>query len=157
MRLVCLFAAIVSPASAGFTCESSESSENYFSQCTAWVDGNGRFSTFQPVNTFLADVQDVYASDEATYLVDTNCLPSYNYTVSHADVDALNTRPKADTDFENEKTTLSVGDVVKFGDDIGYVGTQGCASEGYGFWPHGPACPVAASGSFRFPIHPTNL
>ena len=83
-----LFASILSLATAAFTCESQDVTDSW--QCAAWVDGDGASSTFAPVSTELADVVDVSGFDSGdTYSVETNCLPSYSYTVSQADVDAL--------------------------------------------------------------------
>lgn len=77
-------------------------------------------------------------------------IPDYDHTMTQDDIDTLNNRPNADTDFISGSTTASVGDVVTFAEDIGYS-TDACE---YGYWPPGPVCPEAYDGSWIFSLAP---
>lgn len=84
-------------------------------------------------------------------------IPNYKVTVTQEIVDTLNSRPKASTDFVNGKTNVAVGDVVEFGQDIGYKSsTTNCLTTGgYGYWPPGPECPQDKGKQGTFPLKPT--
>lgn len=77
-------------------------------------------------------------------------IPSYSRTMTAADVTALNSRPHAATDFDSGHTTATAGQVVTFGEDIGY-NSNACAK---GYWPPGPSCPSAYSGLYTFSTTP---
>jgi len=69
-------------------------------------------------------------------LVQATGIPNYVHTMTQEDVDTLNNRPNAATDFDNGETSAGVGQAVEFGEDIGYQpGSVGC---GLGYWPRGP-------------------
>ncbi|RYG61804.1 YHYH protein [archaeon] len=70
--------------------------------------------------------------------------------MSAGDVSTLNNRPKAATDFNSGHTTAVAGQVLTFGEDIGY-NSNSCDN---GFWPPGPGCPSAYSGEYTFTIAP---
>jgi hypothetical protein len=76
-------------------------------------------------------------------------IPRYTRNVSSWDMSLLNGRPNYDTDFKSGPT-VSVGDTVNFGDNIGYRSTS-CT---LGFWPPGPDCPDQLSGEYVWPIQP---
>jgi len=76
--------------------------------------------------------------------VETEQIPSYNITIDSANVTWLNSRPNADTDFDNGATTVEAGDQVVFGQDIGYSDDM-CS---LGYWPPGPVCPESNSETF---------
>ncbi|MFK7802857.1 MAG: YHYH protein [Anaerolineae bacterium] len=83
-------------------------------------------------------------------------IPSYETTITQDIIDGLNNRQKAATDFaSNGQTTVELDQVVKFGEDVGYV-SSGCETteEGYGYWPPGPACPTEQSKDQCFPLNP---
>jgi hypothetical protein len=82
--------------------------------------------------------------------VHTNGLPDYQTTMTAADITALNSRPRAATDFTLGHTTATAGQVVRFGDNIGYR-TTGCA---LGYWPPGPGCPTAQNKTVNIPMQP---
>ena len=108
--------------------------------CTSWLAGNGATSQFSQTSSLLVDVTEVTVSG-TNVVVTTSGIPSYAHTVTSDDMTFLNGRPNKLTDFTGGATSVSVGDVVQFGGDIGYTGGQGCANEGIGYWPKGPACP----------------
>ena len=57
--------------------------------------------------------------------VTTNRIPRYDHIITSDDMSFLTTRPNAVTDFETGSPSVSEGDKVSFGDDIGYTGV-GC-------------------------------
>jgi hypothetical protein len=83
-------------------------------------------------------------------------IPNYKTTITHSHVDALNGRQKAATEFATGVTSATVGAVVGFGENIGYDPAQGCTAgtEGYGYWPPGPACPTDQQKEQCFSLEP---
>lgn len=79
-------------------------------------------------------------------------IPKYNHNVTSFDMYLLNSRPKKSSDFSSGATTVHKGQVVSFGDSVGYAVTQGCTTSGY--WPNGPLCPTGQTGQFVFPTQP---
>lgn len=66
-------------------------------------------------------------------------IPDYQVLMTQSDVDALNSRPKAATEFLGGTTSVTAGATIAFGQSIGYKSTgPGCS---LGYWPPGPACP----------------
>lgn len=112
-----------------------------------------------PVN-----VQSVYTKTVAGQLyqcITASGIPNHEHTLTAAEIQRLNSRPKAATDFVSGATTASAGQRVHFGEDIGYR-SSGCTTgaAGYGFWPPGPACPTNQNRDQCFPLTPeatTNL
>jgi len=83
-------------------------------------------------------------------------IPGYSYSADQALVDELNTRPLAETDFLTGATTISAGDTVEFGQDIGLSSNTSCTSgAGYGYWPPGPECPSDIAHDRYIPLIPT--
>lgn len=74
-------------------------------------------------------------------------IPFYGHVFTQDEINKLNSRPRASTDFTTGQTTAVAGTYYDFGDDIGYASTK--CTEGY--WPTGPDCPVAYSGTYTFP------
>lgn len=139
----------------GDACDSSDDRN------AAWIINNSERSTeiFQSnSNTgVLVNVQSVTdVSDNGndyTYVQATG-IPAYSVTLSQADVDALNARPRAaNNDFVSGSTTAQAGQTVVFGQDIGYrSSTENCNDTGgYGYWPPGPGCPTQQSKQGYFP------
>ena len=88
--------------------------------------------------------------------VETSGIPSYQMTLTQADVDALNNRPNATTDFVSGTTTAQAGMTYDFGADIGYVSSSSCnTNEGFGWWPPGPVCPTDQNKVSSFPLTQT--
>lgn len=99
---------------------------------------NGGGATFEPTNS-------------VGWQIEFTGIPDYDHDFTAAEVDTMNSRPNAATDFvSNSATTVSAGDFVVFGQDIGYV-HDSCED---GYWPPGPGCPEAYNGSYIFSITP---
>ncbi|TYK66620.1 YHYH protein [Colwellia echini] len=95
--------------------------------------------------------------DGKTYTVVTSeGIPKYDVTVTQDVLDALNSRPKVGSDFISGAPTVELGDVIKFGQDIGYSSNKNCTTDyGYGYWPPGPDCPTDDNRTSYFPVTPT--
>lgn len=79
-------------------------------------------------------------------------IPDYQITMTLDNITELNNRPNAATDFKTGSTSASVGDVIDFGESIGYlIGRVGCALE---YWPTGPQCPSDQSNVEYIPTTP---
>jgi len=79
-------------------------------------------------------------------------IPDYRLILSAEDINVLNNRPRADREFEGGVTSAQAGDVVEFGQSIGYRSTgPGCD---LGYWPPGPACPSDQSKEHILPVEP---
>ncbi|WP_339771638.1 YHYH protein [uncultured Paraglaciecola sp.] len=107
----------------------------------------------------LVNVQSVSDEtvDDVDYTVVTSQgIPKYDVTMTQDIIDGINNRPKASTDLVTGETTASVGDVIEFGEDVGYVSTgDNCdTNAGYGYWPPGPACPTEDEREIYFPKAP---
>ncbi len=83
-------------------------------------------------------------------------IPNYKTTITKQIVDGLNTRQLAATDFATGVTSATVGQIVNFGQNIGYAPAQGCSAgkDGFGYWPPGPACPTDQKKEECFPLAP---
>ncbi|WP_238152119.1 YHYH protein [Microbulbifer sp. A4B17] len=83
-------------------------------------------------------------------------IPDYEIEITTAVYDELINRPKANTDFVYGSPTVQIGDIVSFGQDIGFSSNpHTCYAEaGFGFWPPGPVCPENVSHSGYFPAEP---
>lgn len=95
----------------------------------------------------LQDVQSVSVEtvDGSEYVyVQATGIPKYDITMTQDMVDELNSRPRASSDFYSGYTTATAGQLVEFGEDIGYISsTDNCDSTGgAGYWPPGPVCPT---------------
>lgn len=88
--------------------------------------------------------------------VEASGIPEYNITMTQTQIDALNNRPLASRDFQLGYTTANVGDVVEFGQDIGYnSSTENCNNTGgAGYWPPGPVCPTNQNHQAYFANEP---
>ncbi len=86
--------------------------------------------------------------------VEASGIPNYVVTLTQDQIDALNARPKASTDFVGGVTSASAGDVIAFGDSIAFNNTACPANEGRGYWPPGPGCPENLSKQGLFTSAP---
>lgn len=106
----------------------------------------------------LVNVQSVSQTfdDGDTYtVVVSQGIPNYQVTITQALLSWLNNRPRAVNDFVTGETTVSVGDVIHFGADIGYRSNNSCATNaGYGYWPPGPVCPEQDPREVYLPQQP---
>lgn len=103
----------------------------------------------------LVNVQSI-TSDGVSYAVlQTSGIPNYDIYINQDQIDWLNNRPKAATDFDTGSTTASSGDLIEFGTDIGYINTQCALGEGQGYWPPGPGCPTNQNKNVSIPLTPS--
>ena len=98
----------------------------------------------------VQSVQQISVNGVPYAQVHTNSIADYYTTMTANMIQELNSRPRAATDFRQGHTTATVGQVVRFGDDIGY-NSAGC---NLGYWPPGPGCPTAQNRTFNFPMQP---
>jgi hypothetical protein len=119
-----------------------------------YLNTNGHSNTY-----FAGIVTDILTSnlstaDSSTWTVTTNRIPNYDHKFSAVEINTLNARPEAATDFFTGATTATAGQEVLFGADIGYNGQAngpGCA---LGYWPPGPGCPTAVESTLSFTLQP---
>ena len=132
---------------------------------THWIINNTTTSTYILDDDGEGVVEDVQSAEsvtedsvEYTYVL-TNGIPKYDMTMTDEMVEALDDRPKAATDFVDGYTTVAAGDIVLFGQDIGYnSSTENCDDTGgAGYWPPGPGCPYEQTVEAYFVETPTDL
>jgi hypothetical protein len=111
-----------------------------------------------PYNVQLVEQRQetIDGTEQAFTYVEATGIPDYSITMTQEQIDALNSRPRADTDFLFGYTTANVGDVVEFGQDIGYNSSaENCNDTGgAGYWPPGPVCPTNQSYKAYFTESP---
>lgn len=115
----------------------------------AWlVNTDNQYSNLYGTNVDVITSAFVNTSVSTTgWMVSFNGIPFYGHVFTQDEIDTLNARPRAATDFTTGQTTAVAGTYYDFGADIGYASTK--CTEGY--WPTGPTCPIAYSGTFTFP------
>ena len=130
--------------------------------CTAWMynidravspilqeDGAGI-----PVNIAFSEVVSQQQSDFLA--VTTSGIPDYEIVFVQSEIDALNARPNAGTDFVDGVTNVQPGVTYKFGADVGYDSNASCPTgAGFGWWPPGPVCPNNQNKEVLFPLNPS--
>jgi YHYH protein len=109
----------------------------------------------------LVDVESVSLvtdgeSGEDLVAVRTSGIPSYRWTLSEQEIDELDSRPRAASDFRAGRTTAVAAEPIEFGRDIGYrSASRNCdTTGGSGYWPPGPECPIDAGKEGYFPVDP---
>jgi hypothetical protein len=115
---------------------------------TSWI-----LNTDGHTNSLFSDtLTDMKTSkiSSSRWQVTTNRIPNYDHKFTKSEVLTLNARPKASSDFSSGKTTVSAGDYVVFGGDIGYEGEE-CEMK---YWPPGPVCPTTAAKTIEFTMSP---
>eukprot|EP01035_Chromulina_nebulosa_P032825 gene32825-43879_t len=87
----------------------------------SWLMNGGEVnSVFQSPSDVLSKAV-VSAKGSQLFSVSFNQIPAYYHNFSEADVAALNSRPKAASDFKSSSGTTAVaGQVLEFGSDLGY-------------------------------------
>jgi hypothetical protein len=105
----------------------------------------------------VQSVSDETINDKDYTLVTSQGIPKYDVTITQDILDNINNRPKASSDLVTGTAVVSVGDVVAFGEDVGYVSTgDNCdTNAGYGYWPPGPACPTEDPREIYLPKEPS--
>ncbi|MDF2180251.1 YHYH protein [Aliiglaciecola sp. CAU 1673] len=128
-----------------------------------WVlnDGSQRSRFILEQNTglgVLVNVQSV--STESTNSGDftrviASGIPDYQVLATADLIAALNSRPKAGSDFNGGSVSISEGEVIDFGQDIGFASNNSCETNaGYGYWPPGPVCPEELDRDAYLPQQP---
>jgi hypothetical protein len=106
----------------------------------------------------LVNVQSVETEtvDDLVYtVVSATGIANYQVTLNQDNINALNARPKAATDFLSGNTTALADVSFEFGQNIGYNSNSNCTSTGgAGYWPPGPVCPENLSRTGYFPNSP---
>jgi len=107
-----------------------------------------------PILVNVQSVQQTTLSGAEYALVDRTGIPNYTHTMTITDVQTLNNRPEAATDFVGGVTSATVGQLVQFGTNLGFINNNCPAGEGRGYWPPGPSCPgdVSSTGGVYFPL-----
>lgn len=138
----------------------SDTSEN-----ATWIINNTTTSTFILDSDGVGVIEDVQSTDvvtvdgaEYTYVL-TKGIPKYDVTITDDMVETLDGRPKAATDFGLGYTTTAAGDIVLFGQDIGYNSSSEYCDDtgGAGYWPPGPGCPFEQDVEAYLPVVPTDI
>jgi len=109
------------------------------------------------VRVNVQSVSDTTVGDAVYTYVEATGIPDYAVRLTAADLNGLNDRPQAATDFSNGSTIATVGELIAFGQDIGYQNNnnQNCSVDaGYGYWPPGPECPTNQGKEGYFPQQP---
>lgn len=143
----------------GTECSSSSFSDS--PKCTSWIMSTGMRS--DNIDAFVSsnggalyDVEAVYIRSSGDVMaVYTSGIPSYNITITSDILDLLTGRQNAETDFVGSSgiPSIEVGDIVQFGDSIGYS-SSGCTM---GYWPPGPECPEDIATIYKIPLTPEDL
>lgn len=118
-----------------------------------WIINTSESGAYIDALVNVQSVSNTSIGPNEFYLVSASGIPNYSVVMTQADIDTLNSRPEAASDFDNGQTTAQVGDTIVFGQDIGYnIVHIGCA---LGYWPPGPACPSDQQREARIPASPT--
>lgn len=102
-----------------------------------------------PINTNILEVENM---GEYTR-VKTSYIPNYKIKITEEIMQKLLTRPKFKTDFPNG-VLVKVGDIISFGQDIGYSGDTCAEGEGLGFWPPATFCATGIKVNNYIPNKP---
>ena len=110
-------------------------------------------------NGVLVNVQsvaDATLNGQDFTVVTSQGIPDYAVLITEDIMAGLTERPRAVSDFVTGSPTISVGDTVQFGQDIGYASNNNCEyNAGYGYWPPGPECPGQDTREGYLPKDPT--
>lgn len=103
----------------------------------------------------VQSVQEQTTNGVAYTVVTSEGVPDYQVEMTAELVQSLNDRPKAGSDFNGGSTSANAGDMIAFGQDIGYASNNSCETNaGYGYWPPGPVCPEGSTRVGYFPQQP---
>lgn len=107
----------------------------------------------QGVLVNVQSVSEVSMGGDDYVVVAATGVPDYQVTMTSDLLDWLSSRPQANSDFDSGSPTTSVGEVVSFGEDLGYDSNDDCTSTGGdGYWPPGPTCPTDQGHEVYFPV-----
>jgi len=116
----------------------------------AWqlnANNNNDYSLTFSANT---EITSSGSSGSTSWTIVFNQIPYYYYNFTKSVISALNSRPKASTDFTTGRTTATLNSLYQFGSNIGYVSSP-C---NLGYWPPGPVCPSATVKTVSFNLKP---
>lgn len=117
---------------------------------TSWLLNSASNYHVCPIFGVSTEIVDS-SSTGNTWTIRYNQIPQYDHIFTQKDIDDLNNRPHAKSDFTLGFTTAEVGKSYSFGSSIGYA-FKPCE---LGYWPPGPKCPMAQNDSLaRFPLPP---
>ena len=122
--------------------------------CTSWLINYYNESTYFQSIVNVQNVTEVSLSGEKFMQITATGIPQYDHVMTTSDIDWLDSRPKASSDFTNGKTNATVGEIVPFGESIGYASGGNKPGCSLGYWPPGPQCPSATTKKANFPIEP---
>ena len=120
---------------------------------TTIVDSNG-----DPALVNVQSVTETTFNSQDVVQINATGVPNYNHVMTQDEIDWLNNRPNAGSDFRGQggRTTAEAGPVA-FGADINYDSNNSCVEgEGRGYWPPGPVCPLDVEHEHYFPDNPTS-
>lgn len=105
----------------------------------------------------LVSVADGSGNDVEYIYVEATGVAGYEFEITQEQIDELNARPNANTEFSSGATTAEAGDTIKFGQDMGFRvrGTICQDTGGEGFWPPGLQCPENVEHQAYFAAEPT--
>lgn len=131
--------------------KNNETTSSYIDSDTGSVLENVQVAEMVNVDEDSVDVEYMY--------VETTGIPKYDVTLTQALVEELNQRPKASTDFSAGSANVIEGQVIEFGENIGFnSSTENCLTTGGdGYWPPGPGCPTEQAVQAYFPVEPNDL
>lgn len=134
------------------------SSSRTDSWLSSWrLNKNGKTSSiFNGVTVNVSSIYTQTTAGKVYQCITASGIPNYETPITQNLIDSLNNRPRAAVEFGTGKTTATMGQVVAFGETIGYSPARGCTSgeDGYGYWPPGPACPTNQNKTNCFPLEP---
>ncbi|MCO7190426.1 MULTISPECIES: YHYH protein [unclassified Pseudoalteromonas] len=109
----------------------------------------------QPAQVNVQAVSAIEQSGQGYTVVMASGMPDYQVVIDEAVLTSLSSRPRANSDFATGSPDVAIGDVVEFGQDIGYNSNTSCALDaGQGYWPPGPVCPEVMDKTGTFPNQP---
>lgn len=90
-------------------------------------------------------------------IVNSANMPDYAFEIDQATIDFYESRTdKSDAFVDGEGLSVTAGQLIQFGDDVGYRSNDGCVElGGDGYWPPGPVCPEEQDFEVYLPLEPT--
>ena len=122
---------------------------------TSWLLNAGHVSThWNTLTDILSSRPDAYDGTATKWVVSYTGIIKYDHTMSATDVIWLKNMASGSYEWkDNIGPSVVAGDVVSFGDDVGYYSPEtfdprglmsGCS---LGYWPQGPPCPGGQTSS----------
>ena len=128
--------------------------------CKSWLINTTEKSTFlkDSRGALTVNVQSVKKTGDSIEVISAG-IPNYTVTVTQDLINKLRARPNAASEFDNGLPNISVGQILGFGEDIGFNTDfnrdSACKTgTGYGFWPTSSGCPQKQSHEIYFTRSP---